>query len=52
MKQHGYPLAEASPNPLRLGWSVATLPAKLGLALLFNLKRMRNIRETIKRRMA
>lgn len=52
MKRHGYKVAEVSPNPLRLGWSVATLPVKLGLALLLNIKRMRNIRETIKRRMA
>lgn len=33
-------------------WNAASLPVKLVLALLFNLKRMRNIKETIKRRLA
>lgn len=52
MKRHGYLLAQVRPSALWLGWSVVSLPVKLALALLFNLKRMRNIKETIKRRMA
>jgi omega-hydroxy-beta-dihydromenaquinone-9 sulfotransferase len=52
MKLHGYPRAPVSADPLRLVWSVATLPVKLALALLFNLNRMRNVREAINRRMS
>jgi hypothetical protein len=52
MKRHGYAPAPVGPSPLRLAGSVVSLPVKLALALLFNLKRMRNIKETIKRRMA
>ncbi len=52
MKQHGYVPAEITPNPLRLLWSVGTLPAKLALALLLNLRRMRNIKDTIRRRLS
>lgn len=51
MKRHGYDPIPVSPEPLWLAWSVFSLPLKLALALLLNLKRMRNIRETIKRRL-
>jgi len=51
MKRYGYPLTQVTPNPLRLGWSLASLPAKLLFALLLNLRRMRSIKETIKRRL-
>lgn len=52
MERHGYPLSATSPNLLRLVWSAFSLPTKLLPALLFNLTRMRNIRETVKRRLA
>jgi len=52
MKRHGYAPTPVGPSPLRLVGSAVSLPVKLALALLFNLKRMRNIKETIKRRMA
>lgn len=51
MKSNGYAPVPISPAPLRVGWSVLTLPVKLALALLLNLGRMRSIRETIKRRL-
>jgi hypothetical protein len=50
LRQNGYPLASARPNPLRLCLSIFSFPIKLTLALLLNLRRMRSIKETIKRR--
>lgn len=52
MKRHGYVPVEITPNLLRLLWSIGTLPAKLVLALLLNLRRMRNIKDTIRRRLS
>lgn len=51
MGRHGYAPVPVSPAPLRVVWSLLALPVKLALALLLNLGRMRNIRETIKRRL-
>lgn len=50
-ERHGYDLSPVRPDPLRLAWSVVSFPVKLVLALLFNLRRTRNLRETIKRRL-
>jgi omega-hydroxy-beta-dihydromenaquinone-9 sulfotransferase len=52
MRQHGYPLAWARPNPLRLCLSIVLFPIKTALALLLNLRRMRSIKETIRRRLS
>jgi hypothetical protein len=51
IEQYGYSPVPVVPNPLRLGLSMASFPIKLSLALLLNLKRMRNIKETVKRRL-
>lgn len=51
-KRHGYVPEPVRPNPLRLAWSLASLPLKLAFALLLNLGRMRNIRETIRKRLS
>ena len=51
MKSHGYVPVPIAPSPLRTVWSILSLPVRLVLALILNLRRMRNIRETIKRRL-
>ncbi len=51
MKSHRYAPVPVAPSPVRTVWSVLSLPVKLALALLLNLGRVRNIRETIKRRL-
>jgi hypothetical protein len=51
MERHGYPAAPVRPNVLRLFYYCLTAPVKLSLALLLNLKRMKNIREAIRRRL-
>ena len=51
MKSHGYAPVPVAPSPVRTIWSILSLPVKLALALLLNLGRVRNIRETIKRRL-
>jgi len=50
MKKYGYPQVEVNPGRLQLALLYASFPFKLGLALLLNLRRMRNIMDTIKRR--
>jgi hypothetical protein len=52
MERNGYKPVPVYPNPLGLAYTLASFLVKLTLALLFNLKRMRNITETIKRRLA
>jgi hypothetical protein len=53
MQRYGYPLLTPSrPNAPRLVASLVSFPAKLVFALLLNLGRMRNIQETIKRRLS
>jgi omega-hydroxy-beta-dihydromenaquinone-9 sulfotransferase len=52
LRRHGYPLASAHPDPLRLCLSILSFPIKLTLALLLNLRRMRSIKEAIRRRLS
>jgi omega-hydroxy-beta-dihydromenaquinone-9 sulfotransferase len=52
MERNGYKSVPVSPHPLALAYSLTSVGVKLTLALLFNLKRMRNITETIRRRLA
>lgn len=52
MRRHHYTCAAVRPNPLQLGSSLVLFPVKLALALLLNLRRMRNIKEAIKRRLS
>jgi hypothetical protein len=51
MEQNGYKPISVEPNFLGLAYSLASFLVKLTLAILFNLKRMRNVTETIKRRL-
>lgn len=50
MKKHGYSPIAVRPNPLILIYYVISFPFKIALALMLNLKRMRNVTEAIKRR--
>lgn len=50
MKKHNYPIVSRRPNPVRLAIDVLSFPMKLTAAFLCNLDRMKNIRETLKRR--
>lgn len=52
MEKHGYKLETTFPNPLLLILSITSFPVKLTLALLFSLKRIGNITDTIRRRLA
>ena len=51
MKKHGYKLEEIKPNKLKLIYFYITLPVKLITAFILNLKRMKNIKENIKKRL-
>ncbi len=51
MKKHNYSPISIQPNPAGLTFHLLTFPMKLGGAFLFNLDRMKSIRETLKRRM-
>lgn len=51
MERAGYELLPGKVNPFKLGVYIAAFPVKLGLALLFNLNRMRSIGDTLKRRL-
>ena len=51
MKKHNYPIVSRRPNPVRLAIDVLSFPVKLTMAFLCNLDRMKNIRETLKRRL-
>ena len=50
MKKHNYSPVSIQPNVASLMLHLLTFPVKLGGAFLFNLDRMKNIRETLKRR--
>lgn len=50
MKKHNYSIVSRRPNPVRLAIDVLSFPMKLTAAFLCNLDRMKNIRETLKRR--
>jgi hypothetical protein len=51
MKNYGYQTLEVSHNALEMAWSYAIFPIKMTAAFLVNLKRMRNIGDTLKRRL-
>lgn len=51
MEEYGYELQALSPNPLAVALSLAGFPLKLALALPFNLKRVRNLKAAIARRL-
>ncbi len=51
MKQFGYEVKEVSPNPLYILYYYISFPVKIVLAILFNLHRMKNMVEAIKRRL-
>lgn len=51
MDRYNYKQMEVSSRPLVMAWQYALFPVKLGLALLWNLNRMRSIGDTIKRRL-
>lgn len=51
MRRYGYPVKPVAPNALAVAGSAVALPAKLALALLANLGRMKSIRETLRRRL-
>ena len=50
MKKHSYSPVSVQPNVASLMLHLLTFPVKLGGAFLFNLDRMKSIRETLKRR--
>ncbi len=50
MRKHNYSSVSIRPNRIKLALDLFSFPIKLGLAFLFNLDRMKNIRETLKRR--
>ena len=50
MKRHNYTIEAIAANPIRVALSWLFLPFKLALAVLFNLQRMKNIVEEIKKR--
>ncbi|MEL6495197.1 MAG: sulfotransferase [Cyanobacteria bacterium J06623_7] len=51
MRQHNYTIESIKANPVRVILSWLFLPIKLALAVMFNLKRMKNIVEEIKKRL-
>ena len=51
MEKHNYRLVSCRPNPVILAIDVLSFPVKLTMAFLCNLDRMKNIRETLKRRL-
>ncbi|MCB9031432.1 MAG: sulfotransferase [Chitinophagales bacterium] len=51
MESYGYSIKPVSPGPFLILWYYVSFPFKIALALLFNLHRMKNIFEAIKRRM-
>ncbi|MDH3651587.1 MAG: sulfotransferase [Saprospiraceae bacterium] len=51
MKKHGYQLVKTNPNHLTLVGYYFSFPLKLALALILNLHRMKNISETIRKRL-
>jgi hypothetical protein len=51
MDRFGYPQADVRPNPLAVGWLWLSCPLKLGLALMLNLSRVSNLKDTLRRRL-
>ncbi len=52
MRLYGYDVKPVSANPLMILWYYISFPFKIVLAILFNLHRMKNIVEAIKRRLS
>lgn len=50
MRAHGYEPSGMMPNWLAVAWSVAVLPAKLALALIFNKEQVKSIPQAVRRR--
>ena len=50
MKKHNYTPVSIKPNIVSLGLHLLTFPVKIAVAFFFNLDRVKNIRETLKRR--
>lgn len=51
MKRYGYSLIAVKPNPLKLIFYLISFPFKIAVALILNFSRMRNVIETVKRRL-
>ncbi len=51
MKKYGYEPESTKVNPLTLLWYLLSLPVKLGMSFILNLKRMKSIPEAIRRRL-
>jgi hypothetical protein len=51
MKEAGYEAVKCSPNPFSVAFYYLVFPVKLGLAFLLNLHRMKNIVETVRKRL-
>ena len=51
MSKHGYELIERGANPLSVLFYLFVFPFKISIALLLNLKRMKNIKETLMKRL-
>jgi len=51
MEQYGYVVTNANPNYFTLVWYMISFPLKILMAFALNLNRIKNIRETIKRRL-
>lgn len=52
MKQYGFDLEPIKPNYAFIAFYLLSFPVKLGLAFLMNLDRMKNIADTLKRRLS
>lgn len=52
MRIYGYDVKPINANPLLIGWYYLSFPFKIVLAVLFNLHRMKNIVEAIRRRLS
>jgi hypothetical protein len=52
MQQYGFPIEDIKPNIFYLLFYYISFPVKISLALLMNLDRMKNMAETLKRRMS
>ena len=50
MQRHNYTIESVKPNPIAIVISLLFLPIKLTLAVLFNLQRMKNIVEEVRKR--
>ncbi|HHT9109542.1 MAG TPA: sulfotransferase family protein [Candidatus Brocadiaceae bacterium] len=51
MNHYGYPIINANPNYFSIAFYIFILPIKLLIAFVLNIKRMKNIKETIRKRL-